>query len=158
MRSAEINLPAQKTTEESDTQRAEVEATRAAQSLNTEEVRAAEAAKPGLEAPKNEASPGVAEAASKTSRLPAKPVEKPAKGGKRVDRIGLKIAALLAVDPLVDHSVSATPARKRNRALAATPSIRRNIPTHRASRCPQPSPAPTTHTGNRPTNCGISRS
>jgi hypothetical protein len=131
MRSAEINLPAQKTTEESDAQKAEVEARRAAQSLNTEEVRAAETAKPGLEAPKNEASPGVVEAAGKTSRLPPKPLEKLAKGGERVDRIGLKIAALLAVDPLVDHSVSPTPAQKRNKALAATPSIRRNTPTHR---------------------------
>ena len=131
MRSAEINLPAQKTTEESHAQRAEVEAKRAAQSLDTEEVRAAETAKPGLEAAKNEASPGIVEAADKTSRLPAKPVEKLAKGGERVDRIGLKIAALLAVDPLVDHSVSATPARKRNKALAAAPSVRRNIPMHR---------------------------
>ena len=130
MRSAEINLPAQKTTEESHAQRAEVEAKRAAQSLDTEEVRA-ETAKPGLEAAKNEASPGIVEAAGETSRLPAKPVEKLAKGGERVDRIGLKIAALLAVDPLVDHSVSATPARKRNKALAAAPSVRRNIPMHR---------------------------
>jgi hypothetical protein len=130
MPSAEINLPAQKTTEESHAQRAEVEAKRAAQSLDTEEVRA-ETAKPSLEAAKNEASPGIVEAADKTSRLPAKPVEKLAKGGERVDRIGLKIAALLAVDPLVDHSVSATPARKRNKALAAAPSVRRNIPTHR---------------------------
>jgi hypothetical protein len=41
-------------------------------------------------------------------------VEKLANGGKRLDRIGLKIAALLAVDSGVDHSVSATPvARKR---------------------------------------------
>ena len=131
MRSAEINLPAQKTTEESHAQRAEDEAKRAAQGLDTEEVRAAETAKPGLEAAKNEASPGIVEAADKTSRLPAKPVEKLAKGGERVDRIGLKIAALLALDPLVEHSVSATPARKRNKALAAAPSVRRNIPMHR---------------------------
>ena len=145
MRSAEINLPVQETTEESHAQRAEVEAKRAAQSLDTEEVRA-ETAKPGLEAPKNEASPGVVEAASKTSRLPAKPVEKLAIGGETVDRIGLKIAALLAVDPVVDHSVSATPARKREQSArgdAFDPSQHPNAPG-----APRPlgtlrSPAPT---------------
>ena len=131
MRSAEINLPAQKPTEESHPQRAEAEAIRAAQSLNTEEVRAAETAKPGLEAAKNEARPGIVEAAGKTSRLPAKPVEKLAKGGERLDRIGLKIAALLAVDPVVDHSVSATPARKREQSArgdAFDPSQHPNAP------------------------------
>jgi hypothetical protein len=113
MRSAEINLPAQKTTEGSHAQRAEVEAIRAAQSLNTEEVSPPETAKPGLETAKDETGPGNMEAAGKTSRLPPKPVEKLAKGGERLDRIGLKIAALLAVDPVVDHSVSATLARRR---------------------------------------------
>jgi hypothetical protein len=131
MRSAEINLPAQKTTEESHAQRAEVETKRAAQSLNTEEVRAAETAKPSLVAAKSEASPRIVEAAGKTRRLPAKPVEKLAKGGERVDRIGLKIAALLAVDPVVDHSVSATPARKREQSArgdAFDPSQHPNAP------------------------------
>jgi hypothetical protein len=146
MRSAEINLPAQKTTEESHAQRAEVETKRAAQSLNTEEVRAAETAKPSLVAAKGEASPRIVEAAGKTSRLPAKPVEKLAKGGERVDRIGPKIAALLAVDPVVDHSVSATPARKREQSArgdAFDPSQHPNAPG-----APRPlgtlqSPAPT---------------
>jgi hypothetical protein len=110
---ADINLPAQRPAEESRAQRAKVEAMRAAQSLNTEEVSAPEPAKPGLEAAKDEAGPGIVEAAGKTSPLPPKPVEKLADGGERVDRIGLKIAALLAVDPVVDHSVSATPARRR---------------------------------------------
>jgi hypothetical protein len=110
---AETNLPAQKTAEESRAQRAKVEAMRAAQSLNTEEVSAPEPAELGLEAAKDEAGPGIVEAAGKTSPLPPKPVEKLADGGERVDRIGLKIAALLAVDPVVDHSVSATPARRR---------------------------------------------
>jgi hypothetical protein len=110
---AEINLPAQKTAEESRAQRAKVEAMRAAQSLNTAEVSAPEPAKPSLEAAKDEAGPGIVEAACKTTPLPPKPVEKLADGGERVDRIGLKIAALLAVDPVVDHSVSATPARRQ---------------------------------------------
>jgi hypothetical protein len=131
VRSAEINLPAQKTTEESQAQRAEVEAIRAAQSLNTAEVRAAESAKPGLEAAKNEASPGIVEAAGKTRRLPAKPVEKLAKGVERLDRIGQKIAALLSVDPVVDHPVSAKPARKREQSArgdAFDPSQHPNAP------------------------------
>ena len=104
---AEINLPAQKTA-----QRAEVEAMHAAQSLNTKEV-TAPPAKPSLEAAKDEASASIVEAADKTSRLPPKPADKLANGSDRIDRIGLKIAALLAVDPVVDHSVSATLARRR---------------------------------------------
>jgi hypothetical protein len=109
---AEINLPAHKTAQESHAQRAEVEATHAAQSLNTKEVSAPEAAKPSLEAAKDEASPRIVEAARKTGRLPPKPMEKLADGSARIDRIGLKIAALLAVDPVVYHSVSATLARR----------------------------------------------
>ena len=110
---AEINLPAQKTAEESHAQRAEVEAMHAAQSLNTKEVSAPEPAKPNFEATKDEAGPGIVEAAGKISRLPPKPMEKLANGSDRIDRIGLKIAALLAVDPVADHSVSATLARRR---------------------------------------------
>ena len=70
---AEINLPAQKTAEESHAQRAEVEAMHAAQSLNTKEVSAPEPAKPGLKAAKDEASASIVEAADKTRRLPPKP-------------------------------------------------------------------------------------
>ena len=87
---------------------------RAAQSLSTGEVSALETAKPSLEAAKNEAGPRIVEAAGKTSPpLPPNPVERPANGSERVDRIGLKIAALLAADPAVDHSASSSPARRR---------------------------------------------
>jgi hypothetical protein len=127
--SAENNFPAQKTAEDSPAQTAELEPMRTAQSLNTEEVSAPETVRPGLEAAKNEAGPGIVEAAG---RLSPKPVEKLANGGKRLDRIGLKIAALLAVDPVVDHSVSATPiARKRGqnaRGDAFDPSQHPNAP------------------------------
>jgi hypothetical protein len=130
--SAETNLLAQKTTQESHPQTAGVEAKRAAQNLNSEEVSAREPAKPGFEAAKNEPGSGIAEAAGKTSRLPPKPVEKPAKGGETLDLIGLKIAALLAADRVVDHSVSATPvARKheqRARGDAFDPSKHPNAP------------------------------
>lgn len=128
---AEINLPAQKTAEESDAQRAEIEPMRAAQSLNTKEVSAPELAKPGLEAAKDEASASIGGAAGTTSPLPPKPVEKLADGGERVDRIGLKIAALLAVDPVVDHSISATLARRREQRArhdAFDPSQHPNAP------------------------------
>jgi hypothetical protein len=131
----EINLPAQKTTEESRARRAEAEAMRAAQSLNAEEVSAPEPAKRGLESAKDEPGAGIAEAAGNTSPLPPKPVEKLADGGERVDRIGLKIAALLAVDPVVDHSVSATLARRREQK--SSPRRLRSIATsQRAGRSP----------------------
>jgi hypothetical protein len=103
----------------------------AAQSLNTKEVRAPEPAKPSLEAAKDEASPGIVEAVGKTSRLPPKLMEKLANGSDRIDRIGLKIAALLAVDPVVDHSVSATLARRREQRArhdAFDPSQHPNAP------------------------------
>jgi hypothetical protein len=126
----EINLPAQKTAEEPHAQRAEVEAMHAAQSLNTKEVSAPAPAKPSLEAAKDEASPGIVKAAGKTSRLPPKPMEKLANGSD-IDRIGLKIAALLTVDPVVDHSVSATLARRREQRArhdAFDPSQHPNAP------------------------------
>jgi hypothetical protein len=129
--SAEINSPAQKTTKESHAQRVEAEAIRAAQSLNTEEVSAPEMAKPGLEAAKDETGPGNVEAAAKTSRLPPKPVGKLANGGERLDLIGVKIAALRAVDPVLDHSVSASPPRRREKRArhdAFDPSQHPNAP------------------------------
>ena len=128
---AEINLPAEKPAEESHAQRAEVEAMRGAQSLSTDEVSIPQTAKPVPEAAKYEASASIVEAAGKTSPLPPKPVEKLADGGERVDRIGLKIAALLAVDPVVDHSVSATLARRREQRArhdAFDPSQHPNAP------------------------------
>ena len=125
---AEIDLPTQKTTEESHARRAEVEAMHGAQSLNTKEVSAPEPAKPTLQAAKDEASRGIVEA-GKASRF--KPMEKLANGSDRIDRIGLKIAALLAVDPVVDHSVSATLARRREQRArhdAFDPSQHPNAP------------------------------
>jgi hypothetical protein len=130
IRSAEINFLGQKGTQESHAERAEVGAIGAAQSLNTEKVRAAETAKPGLEAAKTEAGPGIVDA-GKTRRLTAKAMEQLAKGGERVDRIGLEIAALLAVDPRTDHSASATTPRKRGQSArgdAFDPSQHPNAP------------------------------
>jgi hypothetical protein len=58
-------------------------------------------------------------------------MEKLANGSDRIDRIGLKIAALLAVDSVVDHSVSATLARRREQRArhdAFDPSQHPNAP------------------------------
>jgi hypothetical protein len=130
--SAEINPPVQKPAEESHPQRAEGGAMRATQSLSTGDVSALETAKPSLKAAKNEAGPRIVEADHKTSPpLPPKPVERPANGSERVDRIGLKIAALLAADPIVDHSASAPPVRRREQRVrddAFDPSRHPNAP------------------------------
>ena len=112
------------------------------------------AGKPGLEAAKDETGPGNAEAAGKTSRLPPKPVGKLAIAAERLDLIGVKIAALRAVDPVLDHSVSASLPRRREKELATTPSSHRNIPTHRALPARWES-FENTHLANRPTNCGL---
>jgi hypothetical protein len=130
--SAEVNPPAQKPAEDSQPQRAEGGAMRAAQSLSTGDVSPLETAKPSLKAAKSEAGPRIVEADRKTSSpLPPKPVERPANGSERVDRIGLKIAALLAADPIVDHSASASPARRREQSIrddAFDPSRHPNAP------------------------------
>jgi hypothetical protein len=130
--SAEINPPVQTPAEESHPQRAEGEAMHAAQSLSTGNVSPLETAKPSLKAAKNEAGPRIVEADGKTSpSLPPKPAERPANGSERVDRIGLKIAALLAADPIVDHSASASPVRRREQSIrddAFDPSRHPNAP------------------------------
>ena len=92
-------------------------------------------AQPSLEAAKDDTSPGIVEAARKTSRLPPKPMEKLATGSHKIDRMGLKIAALLAVDPVVDHSVSATLARRREQR-ARHDAFRSIATSQRAGRSP----------------------
>jgi hypothetical protein len=84
-----------------------------------------------LEPAKEEAGTVIVEAPSQAGRLPAKPVEKLAKGGERPDQIGLKIAALLADDSVVGHSASTTAARKRGQSAhddAFDPSQHPNAP------------------------------
>ena len=67
----EINLPAQKTTEESHARRAEAEAMRAAQSLNAEEVSAPEPVKPGLR--RRSTKPALALSRPPARRVPCHP-------------------------------------------------------------------------------------
>ena len=130
--SAEISRPAQTTAGEPAVQAADAAAMRAAQSLNAAQATVPETAKPRLEAAKTEANVRVADDAGKPSPLPPKPAEKLDKGGEKIDRVGLEIAALLAAAPASDHSASATPAtRKRGpraRHDAFDPSLHPNAP------------------------------
>jgi hypothetical protein len=132
------NLPAQKTAAESYVQGAEVEAMVAAQ------VSAPETAKPGFEATKNEASPEIVEAAGKTSRFMPKPVENPAKGDERLDRIGLKIAALLTVDSCRWLTI-----RNAVRAKTRTKRSRRRLRSIATSECARRSPPAGHHSNDR---------
>ena len=129
-------------------------AMRAAQSLNAEEVSAPEPAKRGtLSRRKDEPGAGIAEAAGNTSPLPPKPVEKLADGGERGRSGGLKIAALLAVDPVVDHSSIRNAGAKKTgtKELATTPSIPSQHPN--APGAPRPLRSfENTHLANWPTN------
>ncbi len=114
VQSAEMGHAAQKMAEELSTQKAGVEAMPAVQSLSPKDVTGLEGTKPGLDAPKTEISTPIAEVSGKVEHLPPKSAEKPSKATERVDRIGLKIAALLAAGPVADRSASAAPvARKR---------------------------------------------
>ena len=127
---AEISHPALATAAESGAQAAaDADAMRAAQSLNTVGAAVAAATGPRPEAVRTETSTSIAPDAGKTGSVPPKPIEKFVKGGERVDRIGLKIAALLAAAPVADHSAPA--ARKpgaKARHDAFDPSLHPNAP------------------------------
>jgi hypothetical protein len=114
VQTAETGRTAQKMTEEPQAQDGGLEAMRTAQSLSTKDVPGPGNTKPRLDAVKTEISAGIAEVSGKVGRLRPKSAEKAPKVGARFDRIGLKIAALLAAAPVADRSVSAAPvARKR---------------------------------------------
>jgi len=84
-----------------------VEALRATQSVSTKDVTGLGSTKPHLDAAKTETGAAVAEPSGKVEHLRPKSAEKPFKANERVDRIGLKIAALLAIAPVADRSLSA---------------------------------------------------
>jgi hypothetical protein len=96
-------------------QKADVEAARATQSPSVTDVTDLGIAKPRLGAAKTEVSAAIAEAPGKAERPRSKPAEKPAKASDRLDRVGLEIAALLAVAPSANRSaaVGAPVARRR---------------------------------------------
>src|SRR5260370_1260136 len=113
VQSAEMGHAAQKTVEELHVQKADVEAMRAAQSLSTEDATGLGNTKPRLDPAKTEISAGIAETSGKVELRPKSAAKLP-KASERLDRIGLKIAALLAAAPVADRSASAAPiARKR---------------------------------------------
>ena len=116
MQSVEMGQAAQKMAEEPRTQNPDVEAMRAAGSLSAKDAIGLGNTKPGLDAAKTEISAAIAEPSGKVEHLRPKSAEKPSKANEGVDRIGLKIAALLAAAPVADRSASAAPVvRKRVR-------------------------------------------
>jgi len=118
VQSAEMGPRAQKMAEEPHAQNANVEAMRAAQSLSTKDVAGPGSTKPRLEAAKTESSPATADVSGKLEHLRPKSAEKPLRVSQRVDRVGLKIAALLASGPVAAHSVSPAPVPSKRAKVA----------------------------------------
>jgi hypothetical protein len=114
VRSADTGHTAQKMPEDLHAQEADVEAMHTAQIPSTEDATGLGSAKPRLDAAKIDIKGAMPEASGTVEHLQSKPAKKLPKTAARVDRIGLKIAALLATAPVADRSVSAAPvARKR---------------------------------------------
>ncbi len=103
----------QNMTEKLHAQKAEVEAMHAAQTLSTKDVSGLANVKPRLDAAKTEISAAIVEPSGKIEHSRPKSTDRLSKANERLDRIGLKIAALLAAAPVVDHSVSAAPVAQR---------------------------------------------
>src|SRR5271165_2427027 len=95
VRSAEIGRTAQKTV---------IETVRGAQSPSMKDATDPQNTRPRLDAAKTEISGGIREAPGKAERQRPKSAERLSKARERLDRIGLKIAALLAVAPAADRS------------------------------------------------------
>ena len=110
---AELGQAAQIAAEDAHVQKAQVEATRAPQALSTKDAMDPKNAKPRLDAVEPEISGGIPEASGKVERLRPKPGQAPSKASKRLDRIGLEIAALLAAAPAADRSMAAAPVAER---------------------------------------------
>jgi hypothetical protein len=113
VQSAEMGSAEQKVAEKLYAQKAEVEAVHAAQTLSTKDVTGPANVKPRLDAAKTEISAEIVGPSGKIEHLHPKSADRLSKANERLDRIGLKIAALLAAAPVVDHSVSAAPAAQR---------------------------------------------
>jgi hypothetical protein len=132
VRSADTGHAAQKMAEDLHAQEADVEDMRAAQILSAKVATGLGSTKPRLDSAKTEINAAIPEASGRVEHLRSKSAEKLPKTTERVDRIGLKIAALLAAAPVDDHSVSAAPVvRKRaqgGRGDAFDPSRNPNAP------------------------------
>jgi hypothetical protein len=105
---------AQKIAEEIRALKGNVEAVQAAQSPSAKDAAALGGTNPRLDAANTETKAAVAEAAGKVEHLQRESAAKRSKVSERFDRIGDKIAALLAAAPVADRSESAAPVvRKR---------------------------------------------
>jgi hypothetical protein len=113
LHSAEMGPTEQKMAETLHAQKTEVAAMRGAQTLSTKDVTGLANVKPRLDAAKTEINAEIVEPWGKIEHLRPKPADRLSKANERLDRIGLKIAALLAAAPVVDHSVSAAPVAQR---------------------------------------------
>jgi hypothetical protein len=113
VKSAEMGPAEQKMAEKLHAQKAEVEAMHAVQNLSTKNVTGLANVKPHLDAAKPEISAAIVEPSGKIGHLRRKSTDRLSKADERLDRVGLKIAALLAGAPVVDHSVSAAPVAQR---------------------------------------------
>lgn len=110
IQSAEMGRGPPKMAEESDAEKAKVEALPAAQSLSTEDAAYTGGTKPRLDTVKTEISAAVA---GKVEDLRQKSPEKLSKASEWVDPIGHEIAAFLAAAPSADRSTSSAVTRKR---------------------------------------------
>lgn len=113
LQSAEMGNAAPKIAEDSGTEKAQVEALAAAQSLSTADAADLGRTKPRLDAAKTGSSAAIPEVSGKVEHSRPKPPEKPSKASERLDPIGHEIAALLAPAPVADRSTFAAVARKR---------------------------------------------
>jgi hypothetical protein len=105
---------AQKITEEIRAFKGDVEAIHAAQSPSAKDAAALGGMNPHLDAANTATTAAVAEAAGKVEHLQRESAAMRSKVIERFDRIGDKIAALLAAAPVADRSASAAPVvRKR---------------------------------------------
>jgi hypothetical protein len=110
VQTAEMGRGPPKIAEESDAEKAKVEALPAAQSLRTEDAANLGGTKPRLN---TEISAGIAEVSGMVEDSRPKSPEKLSKASERVDPIGHEIAAFLAAAPAADRSTSAAVTRKR---------------------------------------------
>ena len=114
MENARAAHAAQEIAEEIRALKGNVEAVHAARSPSAKDAAALGGTNPRLDAANAETKAAVAEAAGKVEHLQRESAAKRSKVSERFDRIGAKIAALLAAAPVADRSASAAPVvRKR---------------------------------------------
>jgi hypothetical protein len=147
---SKTSLAVQKMAEESRAQKADVEAMHPAQTLSTKDVTGLGTTTPRLDAAKTEINAAIAEPQDKVEHSRPKSADKVSKASERLDRIGLKIAALLAAAaPAADRSMAAAPiARRQARGVrhdAFDPSLN---PTAPGAPRPLGTVAPTTTASN----------